>query len=219
MCLCTLVMRMQHSCKAYTAVTKTAPAPSTLMCDPRWADDVMGVPGADTSTLCQEGCVVASLAAGLQRHGEAVTPRELNHRLRTAHAYECTQAPCAAALFSNWHCDCNQINPAAVARALGLQLLRSWAPLPSLTDLAARLRAGRIILARVSLQDPTAAWYALCSACSRAHLRLWCTCSAALPGCNVARCMLCAAFCMRYVLCVVRTGRFSSSPSTYRARS
>ena len=79
-----------------------APPRIYRQCDPRWASDVMGVPGRPQTTLCRDGAALTSLAMALDgagyvmpESGAAIDPRALNKWLVGNGGYRCRGAGCA----------------------------------------------------------------------------------------------------------------------------
>eukprot|EP00949_MAST-11_sp_MAST-11-sp1_P002653 g2653.t1 len=76
--------------------------PHYMQCDPRWANDTIGVPGAKgRSTICMEGCALTSLASALAGFGvrlpgdsELPTPGTLNRWLLGHQGYVCDKGFC-----------------------------------------------------------------------------------------------------------------------------
>ena len=70
-------------------------------CDPRWANDTMGVEGAgERATICKEGCAMTCLAMALTQRGFTVNqgdrpnPKNLNKYLVKNQGYHCDNGDC-----------------------------------------------------------------------------------------------------------------------------
>lgn len=70
-------------------------------CDPRWANDHMGVPNSGQNiTICDQGCAMTTLSMtlsglGVTVGGALVTPKSLNAWLRANDGYLCLGGDCA----------------------------------------------------------------------------------------------------------------------------
>ena len=83
-----------------TVTAKTTP-PHYMQCDPKWGDDVIGLPTKlpEDSTICRVGCALSSLAMLLASlntttdwliaERKLVTPHSLNVWLGANHGYDC----------------------------------------------------------------------------------------------------------------------------------
>ena len=75
--------------------------PLYTQCDPRWANDTMGVPGpGERDTVCHQGCAMSCVAMALAGYnltlpgGTVPTPGALNGWLAANHGYTCLDHNC-----------------------------------------------------------------------------------------------------------------------------
>ena len=70
-------------------------------CDPRWANDTMGVEGpGERASICKEGCAMTCVAMALTQrgftfeNGDIPTPKSLNSYLVENQGYHCDSGDC-----------------------------------------------------------------------------------------------------------------------------
>lgn len=107
-----------------------------LQCDPRWANDEMGVKGnGERSTICGEGCAMSDVSMALATLGvminsDLVTPKSLNQWLLQNGGYYCAAG------------DCNNLNLTFIERLSPKMNLIGENPKPAFREIHEGLRYG-----------------------------------------------------------------------------
>ena len=86
----------------FRVVLSSKPIYNYNQCDPRWANDTMGVEGGpgERASICEEGCAMTCLAMSMTRrgftleNGDVITPKSLNRYLVENQGYHCDSGDC-----------------------------------------------------------------------------------------------------------------------------